>query len=262
MNLKLNFRNILLLLVICMIGSTVSANNIKVAFTDEKVNDAIARASEEGKLVFMDFYASWCTPCKWMDKTTFTDADVIEAIDKSFIAIKVNIDDVQGFEMKNKYEINYLPTILILNSKGNIVERVEETLTADNLVKLLKIHDQSENKVKIKHNFNTSPRNMDENNDSAIDPWKITKEEYFNYQDIQEKRNYRVQVGVYSSYESAHAQVANIRETFFEPVVVVNDFRDGKVLFKVMLGQFQSISEADSFTKILKNEFGIEGIVN
>jgi len=241
---------------------TATASDIKVNFSNEKVNDAIKRASQEGKLVFLDFYASWCTPCKWMDKTTFKDPTVVDMLGKSFIPVKVNIDDAQGFEMKNKYEINYLPTILILNSRGQLVERVEETLTAESLQSLLALHDHNDNKVRILHDFNTSPKDLNQDKGSEPDPWKITKEDYYRYIDMQEKRNYRVQVGVYEEYEAARTRVNFIRDTFFEPVVVLNDYRDGKVIFKVMLGQFESMSEAESFVEILEGQFGISGVVN
>lgn len=257
----LAIRRIFTLLLVCVITYGTSASDIKVNFTNERVSEALERASSEGKLVFMDFYATWCMPCKWMDKTTFRDPSVVEALDASFIAVKVNIDDAQGFELKNKYEISYLPTILILNSKGNLVERVEETLTAERLTQLLAMHDHSANKIKIKHSFNTSPKNMENNDNHELDPWKITKEDYYRYVDMEEKRTYKVQIGVYEAYDQARDRVHSIRETFFEPVVVLNDFRDGKVLFKVMLGQFESMSEAESFTRILRDQFNIEGVV-
>lgn len=233
-----------------------------VKFSNEKVNEALKRASSEGKLVFIDFYASWCAPCKWMDKTTFRDNKIINALEKSFIPIKVDIDDAQGFEMKNKYEINYLPTILILNSKGQLVERVEETLTATKLYDLLSMHDNHANKIKIQHDFNVSPKNLNGDEKSEPDPWKISKEDYYRYVEMEEKRNYRVQVGVYSDYESARNRVNEMREIFYEPVLVVNSMKEGQVLFKVMLGQFDSMDEAASFTKILQNDFNISGIVH
>lgn len=259
MNISKVVRPMLCILMLSLVTIAYSKDGTSVVFSNEKVEEAMSRASSEGKLVFLDFYAAWCTPCKWMDKTTFADGDVADAIGKSFIAVKVNIDDAAGFELKNKYEINYLPTMLILNSKGQLVERVEETLTASSLLSLLAMHDHEENKVMIKHHFNTSPKNIDKENDSKLDPWKISKEDYHRY--TTEQRNYKVQVGVYSDYKAVRDRVEYLRTTFFEPVVVVNDYREGKVLFKVMLGQFESMSEADSFRKILQSDFEIEGIV-
>ena len=242
-------------------ASASTTNSIK--FMDVKVEEALAKASAEGKLVFMDFYASWCTPCKWMEKTTFTDSRISSALNENFVSIKVNIDNVEGIQMKNKYEVNYLPTILILNSNGKMVERIEQTMVADDLIGILEIHNSPENKVIIKHDFNQSPKRINGTEDvEEEDPWTISQNDYRRYQETEEKRNYRVQTGVYTDYTDAHEQVLYLRNTFIEPIMVMNDFKGYQVLFKVMLGQFKTSSEAQSFCKILKTNFKIDAIVN
>lgn len=247
------------LCVLCS-SSVSNATDVSVKFSDEKVNEAIKRASAEGKLVFMDFYASWCTPCKWMDKTTFRSPKVIKALRESFIPVKINIDNTEGFAAKNRYNVNYLPTILILNSKGQLVERIEETLDAEKLVQLLSVHDHPKNKRIIKHAFNTSPYDINKNNADGVDPWKISKEDYDRYKS-EKRRSYKVQVGMYESFAAAQKKVNALREIFVDPIVVINDYRDNKVLFKVMLGQFGTIGEATSFVKLLREQFDIAGIV-
>lgn len=257
--------NVPALLIVCMLSSFMTkANDPKfVNFTDVNVEEAIAKASEEGKLVFMDFYASWCTPCKWMEKTTLSDERVASTLNSNFISVKVNIDDVEGFQMKNKYEVNYLPTILILSSEGKMVERIEQTMVADELLGILQLHNSPENRVVIKHDFNKSPKRINGTQDvEEDDPWTISQDDYRRYTEMEEKRNYRVQVGIYDDYSAAQKEVTRLRDIFLEPIVVLNDFKNDKVLFKIMLGQFQSIEEADSFCKILKTNFSMNAIVN
>ena len=245
------------------LASTIASTVNSVDFIDVKVEEALAKASAEGKLVFMDFYASWCTPCKWMEQTTFTDSRVANALNDNFVSIKVNIDNVEGFQMKNKYEVNFLPTILILNSNGKMVERIEQTMIADDLIGILEIHNSPENKIVIKHDFNQSPKRINGTEDiEEEDPWTISQNDYRRYQETEEKRNYRVQVGVYSEYSDAHEQVQFLRNTFIEPIMVLNDFKGDQVLFKVMLGQFKTSNEAQSFCKILKTNFKIDAVIN
>lgn len=241
-------------------------NNVdakEIIFSNVNVEEALKKASSEGKLVFLDFYANWCTPCKYMEKTTFQDDRVVELLKDNFIAVKVDIDNVEGFQMKNKYEVSYLPTMLILNSYGQMVERIEQTMVADDLLSILSIHNSPENKIRIKHDFNKSPKRINGGEEiQEEDPWTISPDDYRRYAEIEEKRNYRVQVGIYSEYQDAQEQVDYLRGIFIEPIIVLNDFRDDQVTFKIMLGQFSSSSEASSFCKILKTNFGIDAIVN
>jgi len=251
-----------LTVIISFNGATLKAGD-KISFTNESIEIALERASAEGKLVFMDFYANWCTPCKWMEETTFRDNRVIDALNEDYISLKINIDDMEGFRMKSNYDVNFLPTMLILNSSGKMVERIEETMVADELLGILDMHNSPENKTIIVHDYNRSPKNINSDSSGEEDnPWSISPDDYRRYKEMVNKRNYRVQIGAYSDYANAQKQVNYLRETFAEPIVVLNDFKDDKVIFKVMLGQFKTMSEANSFCKILSTNFGIKAVVN
>ena len=63
------------------------------------------------------------------------------------------------------------------------------------------------------------------------DPWLISQDDYRRYKDEEEKRNYRVQIGVYEDYAIAQKQVESLRETFMEPIVVLNEFTDEKIRY-------------------------------
>ena len=51
-----------------------------------------------------------------MDETTFKDENVARVLNENFIALKVDIDNVSGYDLKNAYDVKYLPTMLIFNS--------------------------------------------------------------------------------------------------------------------------------------------------
>ncbi len=229
-------------------------------------NSALKKASENGKLLMVDFYADWCQPCKWMDKTTFTNTGVVDMLNTNFVTYKANIDTKDGFLTKEKYGIQFLPTILIFNTKGELVERLESTMAPEKLLPILEFHNHPNNKVKITHQFNSSPVTETSSNSntstSASEDYdlKLLYEEYRRSEKT--KSTYRLQVGVYEEYQAAFDKVNVLREEFLEPIVVLNDYRDGKTLYKVMMGEFKSQNEAESFRVILLNSFNIQSIVN
>ncbi len=90
--------------------------------------------------VIIDFYADWCIPCKELDAYTFSDPKVIE-VSKNFYVFKADMtkslsDEVEA--LRNKYKIIGVPTVLILDSKGNEVKRITGFVKADEFYKIIK----------------------------------------------------------------------------------------------------------------------------
>src|SRR5258708_1264172 len=63
--------------------------------------------------VLVDFWASWCPPCRAMNPT-------IEALARDFKVCKVNVDTNQ--ELASRYDISSIPALLIFKG-GKVVAR-------------------------------------------------------------------------------------------------------------------------------------------
>ena len=260
----MNLRIVISLMLAFWLTSASYATDITVNFTNISIEEARKKAGAEGKLLFVDFHAKWCTPCKWMEQTTFKDEAVISLLNSDYVSIKVDIDDIQGFEMKKTFEVKYLPTMLIFNSQGQLVERIEETLSPRLLQEKLVSHNLMTNRTITLHELNTSPTEIKVNPPLKRDKLLLSESDYrryFEQSKEQKQSTYRVQVGVFSTYDAANAHVKKLRETFLEAITVVSEIRNGETLFKVRIGQFKSYDEADSFRIALRSEYNMQGIV-
>jgi len=64
---------------------------------EEKINwvsweEAVELNKKNPKKLFVDVYTDWCGWCKRMDKSTFTDPEIVKYMNENFIAIKFNAE--------------------------------------------------------------------------------------------------------------------------------------------------------------------------
>jgi thiol-disulfide isomerase/thioredoxin len=242
----------------CLSAGLVKGNTEKIFF-EGNFESAKALAGEEGKLFFVDFFAEWCTPCNWMDETVFNDKEVLQLLDSNYVSIKIDIDDLDGYEIKQKYNVRILPTMLIFNSEGQLIARVEETLSSRKMAHLLRFHNKEENKVRIRQAVNSSPKDMEMLAKAHREKGNALETALESSQEIAHK--FRIQIGVYSDYRKTEAIVKELKSFFGMEVLVENTRRDGKTLYKVLLGAYENKEEALEFAEVLKKEHELDVFV-
>ncbi len=78
--------------------------------------EALEQAREENKSVFIDFWATWCKNCLMMEKTTFRDPLVLEALGE-YVRVKAQAEDSfdpETISMLEHFKVLGLPTYVIL----------------------------------------------------------------------------------------------------------------------------------------------------
>ncbi len=75
-------------------------------------------AAKEGKIIFADFHADWCKPCKEMEQKVFTDPAVANYFNKHFINYKINIKTPLGKQLKSQYRVYDYPSLLFIDATG------------------------------------------------------------------------------------------------------------------------------------------------
>lgn len=136
------------------------------AFTANRQVDAVQEASEATfkrnvlkakKPVLVDFYATWCGPCRRM-------APVIESVSKSYsgkiAVIKVDVD--KNPRLAAEYDIQSIPTIKLFKNGKVIDEAVGVTSVAE-------LHDKIDRATKSRRFENCSNAVQPQTDQTAVE---------------------------------------------------------------------------------------------
>ncbi len=112
-------KKILFLLTISL--SIIVLGQQSINFQNTSFKDILAKAKAEKKLIFLDAFASWCGPCKMMEKNIFPLPAVSEYYNANFINARFDMEKGEGRDIAMKYGIRSYPTFLFLNGDGEVV---------------------------------------------------------------------------------------------------------------------------------------------
>ena len=102
--------------------------------TVDDLERELKKASAEGKLVMLDFYADWCIYCKNFEKYVFTDPRVIRALDNVvLLQADVTANDDADKALLRKVKVTAPPAILFFDTHGRELRnyRLVGSMTAD-----------------------------------------------------------------------------------------------------------------------------------
>ena len=141
----------------CRINNDYPWTNIAL---DEIINN------NTDKLVLVDFETEWCVWCDRLDTDTYTDQRVIEFAKKNLISKKIDAEKNNGPQQKKKYRIMGYPTILLLDSEGNEIDRIVGYRPSDEFLNELNRIKNRENTLsdlitRYKKNINNSSVKID-----------------------------------------------------------------------------------------------------
>lgn len=92
-------------------------------------------ALKHDKIVVVDFFATWCGPCKMI--APMVEKFATQYADDKFI--KVDVDELG--EVAQEYEISSMPTFLLFKD-GKVIEKVIGANPGNLKSVLAKVHDQ------------------------------------------------------------------------------------------------------------------------
>ncbi|MDO5663876.1 MAG: thioredoxin domain-containing protein [Bacteroidia bacterium] len=139
-----------------------------IKFENLSFNEALTKAKEDKKAVFIDCFTEWCGPCKTMDKEVFPQLETGKYFAPRFVSVKFDMEKGEGVELAKKFGVTKFPTFLIISPNGEELHRVVGSSKTEDFIKKI---DRGLDKT-------TALTNLDQLYKSG----KLENKHYVNYQ--------------------------------------------------------------------------------
>ncbi len=116
--------------------------------------EAINKAKNENKPIFLDIYATWCGPCKMLKRNTFRDKAVGQYFNLNYINVSVDGETEEGRYLMAKYVLHSYPSLLVIGNDENVIATASGYHSPDRLMEFGKL---SIEKASIKNEIEYQP---------------------------------------------------------------------------------------------------------
>lgn len=125
-------KNALVLLLALMFSPMVMAEGIK--FDHLSLDEALSKAKKENKIIFIDVYATWCGPCKYLSNSVFTDDDLGAYMNENFISVKIDGEKEDGIALAMDFEVDAYPTMMFVSPENKLLKKIVGAVEADRIL--------------------------------------------------------------------------------------------------------------------------------
>ena len=110
----------------------VKAGDTAPDFTVEMVDGSSMTLGDlKGKVVLLNFWATWCPPCRTMEREVFSRKDVGDFMEQHFVAAKYDVDKTTGKELLKRYGSGAIPLYLVFDTQGELLGRIQGAAKPD-----------------------------------------------------------------------------------------------------------------------------------
>lgn len=126
-------------ILLCFVLSYIGMSGQGIRFFEGNYDAALAQAAKESKIVFIDFYADWCGPCKAMAKEVFTDSLIGDYFNRKIIALQINTEKKENKDIVKKYKVSAMPTLAFIQPAGKLISISAGARDQQGLLKMAKV---------------------------------------------------------------------------------------------------------------------------
>lgn len=128
-----------LLTLVYLSGLSAQEQKSGIHFFEGTYEQALSAAQKQNKLLFIDFYAVWCGPCKRMSNEVFTVDSVGVYFNEHFISVKLDAEKSENKTAVELFKVEAFPTLAFVNKEGKPLSIHSGALNAVELLEAARI---------------------------------------------------------------------------------------------------------------------------
>jgi thioredoxin-related protein len=106
------------------------AEHGKLTWFTGSFDDLVREATKSNRVIFIDFWTTWCVWCKRLDQDTFTN-DAVAATMKDVLCYSVDAESQEGAPLARRFAANGYPLLIFLDPDGSLRDRISGYLPPD-----------------------------------------------------------------------------------------------------------------------------------
>ena len=158
-----------LAVLVFLFSNSTHANGIE--FEHLSLKEGLEKAKKENKKLFIDIYATWCGPCKYLTKNVFVDEDLGEFINENFIALKLDGERDDGLILMEEFNLDSYPTLLFLDTDRALMRKIVGAVSAEDIISggNAALHPESTKIYQLQKKYDDGDRDRKLMSDLAIE---------------------------------------------------------------------------------------------
>jgi thiol-disulfide isomerase/thioredoxin len=93
----------------------------EINFEKGSWQEVVAKAKAQNKPIFIDFFTTWCGPCKELEQKVYSKPEVIQKMNANFINFKIDAEKGEGPDLARKFDVSAYPFLVWADKNQNVL---------------------------------------------------------------------------------------------------------------------------------------------